>query len=276
MYFDSSSINVVFRQTGENSHRAPIIIQCSTEDKIPEIIQKYRRKCGDYDELKKFIFNAKELNPNLTVAETGLTNNAIIFAVKTKPIKPLNLPLPNKSDIKYYESKLHRLEQIIEVRNNTISNLNKELNKAKEIIKAKDYKINELEKKLNYIKEESDYNSTQRISKIEILEKQLKEKDFQLKNLRNNNLNIKDEKIIKESQIAVINFSSLDQKVHYAISCVNSTIFAEIEEKLYKIYPEYRETNNTFIAKGKTILRFKTVGENGIGDGFPVILYPPN
>ena len=231
----------------------------------------------DYDEFKKFIFNAERLIPSLTVGEAGLTNNANIFVVSTKSSKPYNSPLKIDNDImKKYVSKLNKLEQIIEVRNNTINNLNKELNKAKEIIKAKDYKINELEKKLNYIKEESDYNSTQRISKIEILEKQLKEKDFQLKNLRNNNLNIKDEKIIKESQIAVINFSSLDQKVHYAISCVNSTIFAEIEEKLYKIYPEYRETNNTFIAKGKTILRFKTVGENGIGDGFPVILYPPN
>ncbi len=43
--------------------------------------------------------------------------------------------------------------------------------------------------------------------------------------------------------------------------------FAEVEEKLYQNYPEYRETNNNFIFKGKIILRFKTVFENNIQDG---------
>ena len=158
---------------------------------------------------------------------------------------------------------------MIENQNISINKLNGELIKAKEIIKAKDNNINELVKQLNIINQEYNY-------KIEFLQKKLKEKDFELQNLKNNNLNIKNEKFVKESQIAVINFSSSDQRVHYATSCLNSTIFAEIEEKLYKIYPEYRETNNTFIANGKTILRFKTVSENGIGNGFPVILYQPN
>jgi hypothetical protein len=32
--------------------------------------------------------------------------------------------------------------------------------------------------------------------------------------------------------------------------------FAEVEEKLYKRYEEYRETNNNFLAKGNLVLRF--------------------
>ena len=133
MYSGSSLINLFFRQTGKYSHKKPIMIQCTPVMNVSEIIQLYREKYGDYDEYKTFIYNAKELNSSLTVAEAGLINNANIFVAtfKSKPIKPLNLPLSNNSDIiKSYESKLNRLEQIIEVRNNTINNLNKELNKA--------------------------------------------------------------------------------------------------------------------------------------------------
>ena len=43
--------------------------------------------------------------------------------------------------------------------------------------------------------------------------------------------------------------------------------FAEVEEKLYKRYEEYRETNNNFLAKGNLVLRFKKICENNIRDG---------
>ena len=70
-------------------------------------------------------------------------------------------------------------------------------------------------------------------------------------------------------------FTSTDQKIHFPIPCIGSDIFAEVEEKLYKEYPEYRETNNCFIYNGKEILRFKSISDNKIGDGMPVILYEP-
>ena len=69
-----------------------------------------------------------------------------------------------------------------------------------------------------------------------------------------------------------VNFISSDQNVHYAITCEKTDTFAEIEEKLYKQYPQYRETNNTFIANGTQVLRFKTIVENKIGNGLPVTL----
>ena len=68
-------------------------------------------------------------------------------------------------------------------------------------------------------------------------------------------------------------FTSSDQNIHYPIPCFNSDIFAEIEEKLYKKYPEYKNTNNYFICNGKHILRSKTIAENNIRNGLPVILY---
>ena len=69
-----------------------------------------------------------------------------------------------------------------------------------------------------------------------------------------------------------VNFISSDQNVHYAASCLKTNTFAEIEEKLYKQYPQYRETNNNFIANGTPVLRFKTIDENKIGNGLPVTL----
>ena len=70
-------------------------------------------------------------------------------------------------------------------------------------------------------------------------------------------------------------FTSIDQKINLAIPCIKTDIFAQIEEKLYKQYPEYRETNNYFIANGKIILRFKTIEDNKIGNGLPIMLCQP-
>ena len=57
------------------------------DDKVSSVIEKYRMKANDRDDSKKFIFNAKNLTPSLTVAEAGITNNANIFVVATKGIK---------------------------------------------------------------------------------------------------------------------------------------------------------------------------------------------
>ena len=56
------------------------------------------------------------------------------------------------------------------------------------------------------------------------------------------------------------------------IKCLKTDTFAEVEEKLYQIYDEYRESNNTFLAGGKVVLRFKTIEQNNIRDGEKVQL----
>ena len=89
-------------------------------------------------------------------------------------------------------------------------------------------------------------------------------------NVPNNNFNI------NINDMVCINFISSEQKIHFAVACIKSNIFAEIEEKLYKQYPAFRETNNTFLVNGTIVLRFKTIAENKIGNGFPVTLMIPN
>ena len=63
------------------------MVQCMPDEKVSEIIEKYRRKSGDLDRSEKFIFNAKTLNPNLTVAEAGITVGANIFVHVPKQLK---------------------------------------------------------------------------------------------------------------------------------------------------------------------------------------------
>ena len=72
-----------------------------------------------------------------------------------------------------------------------------------------------------------------------------------------------------------INFISSDQKIHFAIPCFKTNTFAEVEEKLYQEFPEYRETNNNFLYNGGQILRFKTVADNKITKGLPITLIVP-
>ena len=81
--------------------------------------------------------------------------------------------------------------------------------------------------------------------------------------------------LFNRKQITCVYFTSIDQKINLPIPCIKTDIFAQIEEKLYKEYPEYRETNNYFLFNGKQILRFKSIEDNKIDSGFPVILYKP-
>ena len=76
------------------------------------------------------------------------------------------------------------------------------------------------------------------------------------------------------NNIIAIKFISTDQIINgFQMVCLKSNVFAEIEEKLYKFYPAYRETNNTFLYNGNSILRFKTLAENKIENGIPITLY---
>ena len=85
---NSQGINVIFRASGaQANNQPPVMVQCMPDDKVSDIIKRYQNKSGDRDDSKKFIFNAKNLVPNLSVAEAGISQNANIFVVATKGIK---------------------------------------------------------------------------------------------------------------------------------------------------------------------------------------------
>ena len=158
--------------------------------------------------------------------------------------------------------------------NDEINNLKNELSKANKIIEQQKYIINDLQNKLNKC---NNYEI-----QINNLNNIIIQKDNEINNLKNqlNNINnISNNNIsnnVNFNEIVVVNFISMDQNVHYAIAALKNNTFAEIEEKLYKQYPKYRETNNNFITNGSTVLRFKTIAENKISNGLPVTLIVPS
>ena len=105
----------------------------------------------------------------------------------------------------------------------------------------------------------------------------INQKDIEINNLRSqlNNINNIPNNINK-NEIMTVNFISSDKNIFFAVPCIGRNTFAEIEEKLYRQFPQLRETNNNFIFEGKQVLRFKTIAENKIGNGLPVTLIVPS
>ena len=156
-----------------------------------------------------------------------------------------------------------------------IKELKEELNKSKKIIEQQKNQINELQNQLN--------SANNQLYKLQSLQSLIIEKDkeinnlkSQLKNISNININNSNYQSNNINNDKCVNFISQDQKIYYAIPCSGNSIFAEIEEKLYKEYPEYRETNNIFLSEGKEVLRFKTINDNKIGTGKPIMLVKPS
>ena len=164
------------------------------------------------------------------------------------------------------------------IENNNDNKLKNELSKANKTIEQQKLIINDLQNKLN------NYNTiiNNLNNNINNFRSIINQKDIELNNLRsqlnNNIINIQNNipNNFSFNDIVSVNFISMDQYVHFSVGCIKNTIFAEVEEKLYKQYPQYRETNNTFIANGRTVLRFKTIAENNIGNGLPVTLVVPS
>ena len=113
------------------------------------------------------------------------------------------------------------------------------------------------------------YQLSQKDIEIRDLKYQILQKDNEIKNLKlKSQSNIeKNKQVLNIDKIMIVYFQSLDQEInHVAIRCLPSDTFAEVEEKLYKKFENFRNTNNTPICNGRTVLRFKKLSENNIKD----------
>jgi len=77
---------------------------------------------------------------------------------------------------------------------------------------------------------------------------------------------------VKMNDLMVINFLSTEQNIRCGISCLADDTFAEVEEKLYKKFDKFRDTNNVLLFGGNIILRFKKVRENNLHDGDTILI----
>ena len=77
---ENEMINVIFRISSNNvTNEKILVLQCYPNDKCSDIIDKFRNKVNDYEKKSSFIYNAKRLNPNLTVYESGIIEGANIY-----------------------------------------------------------------------------------------------------------------------------------------------------------------------------------------------------
>ena len=161
-----------------------------------------------------------------------------------------------------------------------LKDLKEKLNKANKIIDNQRIEIQALKEKINSFKNLGNNQINIQINNLknDIINKnnKINQLEQQIKNMNLNNVRNNLNNQINREDIKVVNFISSEQNLFYAISCSGNDTFAEVEEKLYKEYPEYRETNNTFLANGKEILRFKTINDNKIGTGKPIMLLKPS
>ena len=158
-----------------------------------------------------------------------------------------------KDELEHYKNEYDKLKKEYDKLKDDNEKLNNELIKAKKLISNIDNKSNE----------NANLNEIINLKNIifqkdnEILNLKLK-----LQNIDNNN-----NKSVNYNDILFVHFISSDQNINCGIKCLKTDTFAEVEEKLYQKYEEYRETNNNFLAKGRIILRFKKIFENNINDG---------
>ena len=67
-----------------------LTILCSCTDKMSDVFEKLWAKYGEKDPKAKFVHNAKNISPSLTVSESGLTDKNVIQVMLLKYVKGAN------------------------------------------------------------------------------------------------------------------------------------------------------------------------------------------
>ena len=69
-------ISVIINKNGNKT-----TISCKLNEKVSDIIEKYKNATSDKSKNLKFIYNAKKLNEDLLVSEAGLVDGSVIFVI---------------------------------------------------------------------------------------------------------------------------------------------------------------------------------------------------
>ena len=188
--------------------------------------------------------NFNQLNNNFMNINLNNNQNLMNNNINVQPMNNMNNNLINelnhyKNENKQLKEQINNLLQEIKTLNNNLANSNQNI--------------------INLQQQLFNYNN-----QVNNLKNQLKDKERELNDLK---INKSKDGYVNYNNIMVVHFNSGDGKIDHGIKCLPTETFAEVEEKLYKIYDEYRETNNIFLAKGNVIKRFKKMSENNIQNG---------
>ena len=204
------------------------------------------------------------------------SNNAELLNLKNK-----NNDLLNENN--QLKTEISNLKSTINILNNTIAQLKQansiELNNLKlkfenDINQLKSEKSDLLNKLKNMSENNKNSISNIKSSSYEINElfSALMDKDKEIKKLNK----IKEAfpfEIKDGDKLLTVIFVSVDEKIHYSFICKDSEQFNIVENRFYKVYPQY-EGENTFIVRGNKIRKNRTLKENNIKYSDIIMLIP--
>jgi molybdopterin converting factor small subunit len=174
-----------------------------------------------------------------------------IFKIENQKLKD-NLNITTQSQT----NEMNKLKSELEIFKAENEKLKSDLLKANKIISG----IQTNQKDDNEIKKLKEENGIL-IYKLNVKDNEINDLKLKIQN------NVNDLPKYNINEIMVVNFMSQDSSINEGVKCLPTDVFAEVEEKLYKKYDKFRNTNNTFLANAKVVLRFKKINENGIKDG---------
>ena len=223
-----------------------------------------------------FYFTAKTFTDFIPNYNNSFNNQ--IKPVQNSQIQPVN----NYNKINNYDNltqqlnneimKNQKLEfEIQKLRNESHINSQNQINELNSLkasilqLKIENENIKNENKNLKILLEKANKKNINEINKLNQI---IIQKENEIKELK---LQKTEKKKIYMDDIMVINFASIDQSVRAGIPCLADDTFAEVEEKLYQTFDEFRNTNNVFLLKGNIILRFKKIKENNIKNGDTIL-----
>ena len=77
-----------------------------------------------------------------------------------------------------------------------------------------------------------------------------------------------------EDNLIAVNITSNDSRINYPVVCKASTLFRDVENKLYQRHPEYMRydgKDNLFLGNGNRLNKLETMEENGF-TGYSIVL----
>ena len=209
--------------------------------------------------LKNQLEQVQTKNNNLIKDNKQMTDELIKLKALLQEEKKLNNNLRN--DNKKMNDELTKLKALLNEEQNKKNNLlqiNRNLNE----------KYNDLEIKFNNKNNNQLVQNNSGDKEQLKLYKQIMDLNEKLKrypyNLEEN-----------EKLISVI-FTSIDQTTKYSLICKNTHSIHNIEPELYKECPDYYNSENYFLCKGKIIDKFQTLENNHIKNGDVIILNKMN
>ena len=76
----------------------------------------------------------------------------------------------------------------------------------------------------------------------------------------------------EDEKLLTVIFTTYDEIFYYSIICKNTQRCNTIENKLYDVYSDYSNPENTFVFNGRKINKVKTLEQNGIKNNSIIIL----